>query len=144
MKFNKGDYIEGIEHIEITDRDRVMRGYVDSINGDKIFIQADDGYNGARGTMVNLEGAHYCNKVEEWWVAAKREIPIGTVVRHFKDKLYKILGYAEHVDGGKVVIYTALYAPYKTYVREYTEFMSKVDSKKYPDVEQKYRFEVVE
>lgn len=78
---------------------------------------------------------------------------IGDIVKHFKrenvDKntseyLYKILAFASHTENGeKLVIYQALYPPYKTCARPYDMFISEVDQEKYPDVRQKYRFEVV-
>lgn len=73
----------------------------------------------------------------------ERTIPSGTIVRHFKNKLYKILGYVDHVDNGRIVIYMALYGEYKICARDYEEFMSKVDRNKYPNVEQEYRFEPI-
>ena len=39
------------------------------------------------------------------------------------------------------VIYRALYDDAKVYIREYNEFMSKVDKVKYPNIKQEYRFE---
>ena len=79
---------------------------------------------------------------------------IGDIVRHFKrenvsegtaEYLYKILAFASHTENGeKLVIYQALYPPYKTCARPYDMFISEVDREKYPDVKQKYRFEVVE
>lgn len=147
-KFHQGDYICGIENVHFigTDNPKEMRGWVDRVieSSDLISIRAHDTYGGNRGTMIDINTVYHCNYVENWWVANKREIPVGTVVRHFKNKLYKILGYADHVDGGRCVIYEALYAPYKVYVREYSEFMSEVDHNKYPDVKQKYRFEAIE
>ena len=141
--FNKGDYIEGFERMK-DGRLKIMRGWVDTCNNYGITVQADDSYHGARGTILETEGAHRCNYVEDWQTSIRRNIPVGTIVKHFKNKLYKVIGYADHADGGRVVIYTALYAPYKTYVRELSEFMSEVDHKKYPDVAQKYRFDIVE
>ncbi len=83
-----------------------------------------------------------------------RELHIGDIVRHFKretiknpnaEYLYKIVAFAVHTETSeKLVIYQALYAPFKTCARPYEMFMSKVDKKKYPDIKQEYRFEVVQ
>lgn len=80
---------------------------------------------------------------------------IGAIVRHFKrelitdpqsaEYLYKILAFASHTETGeKLVIYQALYPPYKTCARPYDMFISEVDHVKYPDIKQQYRFEVVD
>ena len=42
------------------------------------------------------------------------------------------------------MVYEALYPPFKTCARPYDMFMSEVDREKYPDIQQKYRFEVVQ
>lgn len=80
-------------------------------------------------------------------------IKIGDVVRHFKreladpqtnDYLYVIRGIANHTETNDLlVIYQALYPPFKTYARPYKMFTSRVDNVKYPDIKQKFRFERV-
>jgi len=74
-----------------------------------------------------------------------REILVGRTYRHFKGKAYRVLALAEHSETGEAyVVYQALYGEGKTYVRPYGMFASEVDREKYPDVAQRYRFELVE
>lgn len=61
--------------------------------------------------------------------------------RHYKGKEYQIIGIATHTENEeKMVVYKALYAPYKIWVRPYVMFFEsiQIDGKIIP------RFEKIE
>ena len=64
------------------------------------------------------------------------------IYRHFKGNVYQIITIARHSETKmKMVVYQQLYAPYEVYVRPLDMFMSKIDTKKYPNEKQIFRFE---
>ena len=75
----------------------------------------------------------------------ERELKIHGIYKHFKGDSYIIEDVVIHSETReKYVIYRRLYGDNSLWIRPYDMFMSEVDKTKYPDVEQKYRFELQE
>ncbi|MGO5051398.1 DUF1653 domain-containing protein [Lachnospiraceae bacterium LCP25S3_G4] len=69
----------------------------------------------------------------------------GDYYRHFKGQHYQVLTLATHSETSEeMVVYEALYGEHKVFVRPLELFISKVDTEKYPDMMQEYRFELEE
>ena len=78
------------------------------------------------------------------------EIKIGYRYKHFKGNTYKVLHIAfdsetnESDEPKTVVVYQAEYWDILIWVRDYEMFASLVDKSKYPEIEQVYRFELID
>ncbi len=74
-----------------------------------------------------------------------REIKVGKIYRHFKGSRYRVEGVATHSETEEqYVVYRKMYGDGALWIRPLEMFCEEVDREKYPDVTQKYRFELDE
>lgn len=72
----------------------------------------------------------------------QKTVNAGEFYKHFKGQLYQVRALAENSeDNTPMVVYQAMYAPFKIWVRPLSTFFEKLDKEKYPDAAQEYRFE---
>lgn len=82
---------------------------------------------------------------------SERKLVINGVYRHFKGGIYNVLdiGYDSETHYPVVIYKCVIAAPGheqnqgKTWVRDLNMFLSEVDHEKYPEVTQKFRFELM-
>lgn len=68
----------------------------------------------------------------------------GEFYKHFKGQIYQIRALATNSeDNMPMVVYQAMYPPFRIWVRPLSMFVEKLDKEKYPDAVQEYRFEKI-
>lgn len=72
-----------------------------------------------------------------------RSVKINGIYKHFKGNYYIVLDIATFTETEeKCVVYRALYGDNLLWVRPLKMFLSEVDHEKYPNIKQKYCFEL--
>lgn len=72
-----------------------------------------------------------------------QKIKVNGIYRHFKGDYYLVVDIANHSETKeKYVVYRRLYGDMDLWIRPLDMFLSEVDHEKYPNVKQKYRFQL--
>lgn len=70
-------------------------------------------------------------------------VKVGAIYRHFKGGLYIVNSVAVHTETSELLVIYEHLLTHAHYARPIDMFISEVDHEKYPDVTQKYRFELL-
>lgn len=74
-----------------------------------------------------------------------REIKIHGIYKHFKGDYYLVEEIAKDSNTLEdIVIYRKLYDDGSCWVRPIDDFLGEINKEKYPNIEQKYKFELIE
>lgn len=74
-----------------------------------------------------------------------RELKLHTIYRHFKGRYYLTEDIAYDSEScEELVLYRALYGDRRLWVRPLAMFLSEVDRERYPNIDQRWRFEEID
>lgn len=73
-----------------------------------------------------------------------REVKAGQMYKHFKGTIHKVICIAKHSETGEDMVVYTHEDNNEIWARPIDMFLSEVDHEKYPDVKQKYRFELIQ
>lgn len=75
-----------------------------------------------------------------------RELKIKGIYKHFKGDYYLVEDIAKSSDDGitPFVIYRKLYGDGSLFIRELEDFLGEINKDKYPDIKEKYKFELIQ
>ena len=74
----------------------------------------------------------------------EREVKAGQKYRHFKGASMEVIAIAKHSETKELLVIYEHLDTNEIWARPIDMFLSEVDHDKYPDVKQKYRFELEE
>lgn len=144
-----------------------VSGYIVDVNGDsnadEVIAEVSSGFDGMINQHIHVEESdigewddesplNYDNcdlaDCEKYFkrkvpVETDRKVEIGKTYRHFKGHTVKVIAISQDTEapGQFYVVYEC--EDGAIWSRPYGMFVSEVDRKKYPDVKQKYRFELM-
>ena len=76
-------------------------------------------------------------------IMSARKVKVGGTYKHFKGHVYEVIGIAKDSETLEEKVVYKNKDTNELWIRDVSMFLSKVDRDKYPDVEQKFRFELL-